>query len=320
MTSRRDPVPPRRSAPRQPATPVGRTVRQRAILTLTSSVIVFCLLGVAFVGYAYYQLNNRTTFAVKSLTPLSNSQANFLLVGVDSATGIDKTNPITNDRRDSANTDTIMILHLDQITGRGSLLSIPRDLYVPIAGTPYTDRINVARGLTNGRDALVKTIKAALNIDINHYVEVDFKGFLGIVNAVDGVPFYFAKPSRDANTGLNVERGCVTLDGAMALALVRSRHLEEQAADGSWAKDLSSDFGRIKRQQQFIRSLTKRALSKASGNPFTALQLLNGTLSAVGTSQTLSNDDLLSLAKRFKNLGPASLDTYTLPTDPMFTT
>ncbi len=305
------------SDPRGPSRPLKtkRTAGQFFVVALGSLVVLACVVGAVFVGFAWYKIDNRATFTVDSLTPQAKGAANFLIVGVDSAAGISKSNPITNQRDDSKNTDTIMVLRLDQSTGRGSLMSIPRDLYVPIAGTGATHRINWARGIS--KDTLVKTIKGALNIDINHYIEIDFKGFEDLVNAVDGVPVYFPKSVRDAHTGLAADAGCTTLSGGQALALVRSRYLEELGDDGQWHEDLSSDFGRIKRQQSFIRSLVKRALAAGTGDPITALQLLTSATGNIGTSSTLDNDKLVALARRFKSLGPGSLDTYSLPVDPI---
>ena len=79
----------------------------------------------------------------------------------------------------------MMILHVDAGGNRASVLSIPRDLYVPIAGTGKSNRINTA--YAGGPDRLIATIKSALDISINHYVEVNFDGFRGIVDAVGGL-------------------------------------------------------------------------------------------------------------------------------------
>ena len=305
-------MPDRREPSRAPRT--KRTGGQKLVVVLGSVVVLACLAGAALVGFAWYKVDNRTTFKVDSLTPQPKGAANFLVVGVDSDAGLSKSNPITNERDDSKNTDTIMVLRLDPSTGRGSLLSIPRDLYVPIADTGQTHRINYARGIS--KDALVKTVQSALGIPINHYIEVDFKGFQGLVDAVDGVPVYFPAAVQDGHTGLHADAGCTTLDGGQALALVRSRYLETLNSSGQWVADPTSDFGRMKRQQAFIRSLAARALSKGTGDPVTALQLLSSATGSIGTSSSLNNDQLVEIARRFRNLGPGSLDTYSLPVDP----
>ena len=106
-----------------------------------------------------------------------------------------------------------------------SCLSIPRDLWLPIAGTGSEDRINTA--YSNGRQTLIDTIQESLGIPINHYIEVDFSGFQRLVEAIGGVPMWFDTAMRDQHTGLVINgEGCVTLDGQQALALARSRSLE----------------------------------------------------------------------------------------------
>ena len=305
-------MPVSREVPRAPRT--QRSGGQKLVLVLGSIVVLACIAGAALVGFAWYKVGTRTTFKVDSLTPQPKGAANFLVVGVDSDAGVSKSNPITNEREDSKNTDTIMVLRLDPSTGRGSLLSIPRDLYVPIADTGQTHRINYARGIS--KDALVKTVQSTLGIPINHYIEIDFKGFQGLVDAVDGVPVYFPEAVQDGHTGLQAEAGCTTLSGGQALALVRSRYLETRNAAGEWVADPTSDFGRMKRQQAFIRSLAARALSKGTGDPIAALQLLSSATGSIGTSSSLNNDQLIEIARRFRNLGPGSLDTYSLPVDP----
>src|SRR5207302_9881453 len=88
--------------------------------------------------------------------------------------------------------DTMMILHIDTSEKKAAILSIPRDLNVQIAGTTRHDRVNAAfeDPAGHGADRLVQTIHDSLGITINHYMEVDFVGFKGIVDTVGGVNMY----------------------------------------------------------------------------------------------------------------------------------
>jgi len=139
--------------------------------------------------------------------------------------------------------DTIMVVRLDPATERAALLSLPRDLYLPISGTRGSARINSA--IQGGPARLVATITDALDIPIHHYLEVDFQGFRDLVDAVDGVPVYFPDPVRDRRSQLNIpDAGCVTLDPVQALAYARSRAFEVRR-DGHWEVDGSGDLGRI---------------------------------------------------------------------------
>src|SRR4029077_14112799 len=120
--------------------------------------------------------------------------------------------------------DTIMILHTDTSSGRTLLVSVPRDLWVPIAGHG-SSQINSA--FTIGPQTLVDTIQADLNVPIHHYVEVNFDTFRKMVDAIGSVPVLFPAPARDHFSDLNVPTaGCVHLNGAQALSFVRSRDLQ----------------------------------------------------------------------------------------------
>ena len=123
-----------------------------------------------------------------------------------------------------------------------------------------SNRINSA--YTKGNDVLINTVEQNLGIPINHFIDVDFYGFKDLVDALGGVTVYFDLPTA-TDAGLHVTQpGCVTLNGIDALAYVRSRHFSQEI-NGKWKEDQSSDFGRISRQQDFIR----RAASKAFARP-----------------------------------------------------
>src|SRR5918994_6813912 len=150
---------------------------------------------------------------------------NVLIVGTDSADGLPDDDPIRVGRDAGVRTDTIMLLRIDPASERASLLSVPRDLYVPIAGTRGSARINNA--IQGGPGRLVATVTDALDLPVHHYVEVDFAGFRELVDAIGGVPVYFPEPVRDLRSGLEVpEAGCITLDPAQALAYARARAYE----------------------------------------------------------------------------------------------
>ena len=102
-----------------------------------------------------------------------------------------------------------MIMRVDPTTDTVDMVSLPRDLWVPIAGTGESQRINTAYSSDDGRQRLIDTIQQDFGIPINHYIEVDFKGFQGVVDAIGGVPMYFDEPMRDDNSGLEHHRGRV---------------------------------------------------------------------------------------------------------------
>jgi LCP family protein required for cell wall assembly len=236
---------------------------------------------------------------------------NYLLVGVDNASGLASDDPVRRGRDDMSRSDTIMILRIDPSSRQAALLSLPRDLWVPIAGTDSNQRINTAidRG---GPRLLIRTINDYLGIPIHHYVQVDFASFQGLVEAVDGVPVYVPHPARDRQTGLNLPEGCVTLDPEQALAYVRSRHYEERI-DGDWVTDPSSDLGRIERQQDFIRRALSRAIDKGARNPRKLDRLINVGLDGITVDDALTANDIFRLGNRFRRFNPEDLVSYSVP-------
>jgi LCP family protein required for cell wall assembly len=215
-------------------------------------------------------------------------------------------------REDTLNTDTIMVLRVEPGSERASLVAFPRDLWVPIAGTSSKGKINSALSL-GGPERLIQTIQQNFGIPINHYVQVDFAGFKNLVSAIDGVPVYFPWPARDENTGLYVdEPGCITLDPDQALAFARSRYFQTYQ-DGRWQFDESSDFGRISRQQTFIRAAMKRAVAKGVRNPFTLNQLIGVGQQSVTLDNSLRTEQIVDLGMQFRDFDPDELDIYTVP-------
>src|SRR5687767_8612254 len=124
---------------------------------------------------------------------------NFLIVGSDDRTLL--TDPReeaaygTAQDTGSAKADTILVARMFPAQRRVAVVSFPRDLLLPIAGTGGSDRINTA--IEGGPGRLVDTLRDAYGIEIHHFVQIDFRGFKGLVNAVGGVEVPFASPVRD---------------------------------------------------------------------------------------------------------------------------
>jgi len=237
---------------------------------------------------------------------------NFLLVGSDSREGVDVGDPENASIGDEAEvsgqrSDTIMVLRREE-NGGASLLSLPRDLWVPIAGTDHSAKINSA--YNEGPERLVRTVTQALGIPIHHYVEVDFNGFTRLVDEIGGVRICVDNPAQDLNTGLRLNPGCQTLDGAQALAFARSRHYEE-FVDGDWRSDEEApDLARIGRQQLFIRTAVEKLLRRMRRNPLTV-----GNLIGVATESVRIDGDLdpVEAANALRAAAEEGLATYTLP-------
>ncbi|HVN51493.1 MAG TPA: LCP family protein, partial [Acidimicrobiales bacterium] len=159
-------------------------------------------------------------------------------------------------------------------------------------------------------------------IPINHYVEVNFESFRDVVNAIGGVPMYFADRMRDDNSGLDIERtGCVRLNGDQALSFARARHLQYYDTKlGEWVTDPTADLGRITRQQIFIRTVIGRAEAKARGlDIFATNDLVHSVVKNLKVDSSFTFTDMLGLLADYKAFDANNLQTYTLPVTPFVT-
>lgn len=245
--------------------------------------------------------------------------ANFLIIGSD-------TREFVDDPTDAARfgevgdasgqrSDTIMIAHVDPDSKSGFLVSIPRDLWVDI---PEVGGSKINAAFNYGPQRVVDTIQSNFDIEINHYLEVNFDGFRNLVGAIGEVPIYFPTPARDIQTGLLVEEaGCRDLNGEEALAYVRSREYQS-LVDGEWQTDGTADLGRIRRQQYFIRSLADEAVRVSVRNPLKIENILDKAIGNLRVDPDLGSGDLRGLINAFRDVDPAVLDMVTLPTEREF--
>ena len=296
-----------------------RSWQARVRIGIVAFVAVAILLTGSGYVYLQYQLGRIKRVAIPGLVEdnSNGSVMNVLLVGSDSrdnttgdiadATG--KGNAGTSGER----SDTIMVLHIDPEQERAAILSIPRDLYVPIGGNGNRDKINASYAV-GGPQLLIQTIKASLGIDINHYVEVGFESFAHIVDTVGGIKVYVDTPARDSMTGLDLPvAGCNQLDGYQALAFVRSRYYQT-FENGRWVSGTNSDIDRIARQQDFIRRMLRKAVSSGLSNPLTLNRLISIGVDNLTVDKQMSTKDITTVARRFRSVNPDTVDMLTLPT------
>jgi LCP family protein required for cell wall assembly len=236
---------------------------------------------------------------------------NLLVVGSDSRESLDAKDANRYGDVGGQRNDTTLVVRVEPDRRRVSMLSIPRDLVVPIAGTGTENRINAA--LTGGPGQLVTTIEQNFGIPIHHYVLIDFDGFRAIVDALGGIDVRFPYPSRDLKSGLDVnEAGCHHLSGGRALALARSRYFSYQL-DGVWHSDPWADLGRIRRQQAFLQALVAAALDRGLTNPVRANAFVGSLVHEVTKDRSLRVSEVIRTGAAFRSFRPSRLATYTLP-------
>jgi LCP family protein required for cell wall assembly len=240
---------------------------------------------------------------------------NYLLVGSDSREGVsadDEDYAIVGSEAavGGRRSDTIMVLRQEE-NGGLSLMSLPRDLWVEIAGTGHKERINTA--FNGGADRLIATVSQSLGIPIHYYVEVDFLGFKEIIDELGGVELCIGYPARDVKSGLALDAGCQVLDGVQALAYARSRTYEEWDGD-SWNVDGRADLGRIERQQLFIRAAIDGTLRRMQSDPFGAGDLINAVAGSVRIDERL--DPFEAAATLRSAVQDDGIRTFRLPVSP----
>jgi polyisoprenyl-teichoic acid--peptidoglycan teichoic acid transferase len=277
-----------------------------------SLLLVFMVLATtAGYGYVHYRFGQIRSVKVRGLHKAASGRPlNFLVVGSDSRAGLDDEGGRRYGDVGGQRNDVTLIVRVEPARKRVSLLSIPRDLVVAVAGGGQ-NRINAAFG--GGPGQLVQTIEQNFGIPINHYVLVDFDGFRAVVDALGGIDVRFPYPARDAKSGLNVaEAGCRHLTGGHALALARSRYFS-YFKDGAWRSDPWADLGRIRRQQAFLQALVETALAEGLTNPVRANAFIGSLVHEVTKDSALKARDVIRLAASFRSFRPSRLASYTFP-------
>jgi len=301
--------------------PKRRRKRNWLDRVLLAAVVAVALtlvaVGVGF-GYVQYRFDQVARVSVEHLKTTTTGQPfNVLVIGSDSRLGLSAADaahfgsPTTQTGQRS---DVVKIMHVDPATDQIAVLSIPRDSVTTVAGDTtgigQYNRINAT--YNNGPDQLVQTIENNFGIPINHVVQVDFAGFRGAVDAIGGIDLDFPYPAKDTYTGLDITTaGCQHLNGGYALAVARSRHYQYDE-DGYWQYDGTSDYGRIQRQNAFLKALINQAETKY--NPLTLNAFIGSVAQGVTIDSTFTVAELVSLAEDFHTFASSSLQTATLPT------
>lgn len=211
--------------------------------------------------------------------------------------GVDASNVRENSK--SSRTDTLMVATLNKDDKSVKLLSIPRDSYVYIPEVGYETKINHAHAY-GGTKATIDTVENLLDIPIDYYVKVNFEAFIDVVDAVDGisvdVPYEFTEQdSKDKAGAIHLLPGVQDLDGEQALALARTRKLD-------------NDVERGKRQQEIIKSVINKAVSVNSVLKYD--DIIEAVGSNMTTNMTFSEmKSFISYGTKGKNL---NFETLTL--------
>ena len=302
-----------------PDTPkTRRSWRQRSVLLLGVASTLGLIAMAGAIGYERWRLDQLETVDVSLVEPATGEAENYLIVGSDSREVVDADGANADVFFDGTEpggqrSDTLIIARIDPDEEQAQMLSIPRDLWVPMDIDEGFQRINAAYAVS--RQFLIDTIQDNFDIPIHHYIEVDFNGFTRLVDVIDGIPMYFDTAMRDLNSGLWINgEGCVNLDGEQALALARSRHLEYEQ-DGEWVSDDTGDLGRITRQQILILKAVEQGVRIDLTDPVRFDRVVSVGLENVGVDDGIGFDEVAGLIQRFQEVNDDTLATYSLPVE-----
>lgn len=322
---------------------VKKALRSKLRRRLTRSGIALGLAVVAVAGtisgYSLYRLHQIHRIAARNLTPPSATGGieDILLIGSTNRCAVKGLANFVQQCKQGVtgiNSDVVMIVRLDPRTHRITLLSIPRDTFVPDAraGGLY-NKIDAA--LADGPNQLAEAISQDFGIPINHFVELNFGTFANVVSALGGIQMYFPDRLFDANSDLNVTRtGCLHLNGVQALELVRSRHLyyftkgekvnyaaiRAAGLAGTYYTpssgghyDGSGDLGRITRVHLFVKALATEVAKRGLGNPITDNAIIGAIAPDLTVDSTLGNSEMLHLILDFRHANFGAVPELTAP-------
>ena len=288
-------------------------------LAVALSALVVVVSGTAYLGAQHFAgkiPRLRGVFPTGGPRPAHSAAGseNFLLVGSDNrdqlSKRLQKKYHLGHDA--GRRSDTMIILHVSKQRDRAVLVSLPRDSYVAMPA--YTDssghhhpaqhnKLNAAYSF-GGPRLTVATVEKATGIRIDHYVEINVVGFASMVDALGGIDVCLPQAANDPKSGLHLPAGRSHVGGVQGLAFVRAR---KTLGDGS-------DLGRIKRQQQFLGAMLRKALSLGILlNPSKLDNFLNAALKAVHVDGELSFGDLQTLALTMRHLDPKHVTFATVP-------
>ena len=290
----------------------------RTLTVLSVSVVLVSAISWIGLGHVSGSIKKIDVFGKLDKRPEKISTAqNYLLVGSDTREGLTK-EQLKLLRVGSTKTaaggrsDTMLLVHISKARDKAMIISLPRDSLVTIPAHRSSDGkkdIGVSKSKINaafawgGAPLLIQTVELATNLRIDHYVEINFAGFAGIVDALGGIQVCTKKDIDDPKSHLVLPAGVHTLNGVESLKYVRTRDF-----------DGLGDIGRMQRQQQFMSSVLRKATSTGVLlNPIKLVNFFNAAIATVKTDSGLNESDLLTLAKQLRNLSASKVRTLTVP-------
>ncbi|MFE7560697.1 LCP family protein [Kitasatospora sp. NPDC057500] len=279
------------------AEPPSRRRRTRRVLLWTLSTLLVLVIGgcgaLWWTAEHYASSVRRIPDAFPTVPesaqpkPVPGSGLNLLLVGLDARSDTPTTGSAAKApawRAGAARSDTMMLLHLSEDRRSATLVSLPRDTWVPVPGHGEA-KLNAAYSW-GGPALMTETVQNLTGIRVDHLAVIDWNGFRALTDAVGGVDITVPRTIEGVGEARAWEAGTHHMDGATALLYVRERY----GLPGG-------DLDRTKRQQNFLRALMLKVMDSGTlAGPARLGGLLGTVGEVVSVDDRLSNTDLFQLA------------------------
>ncbi|URZ06073.1 LCP family protein [Clostridium felsineum] len=225
-------------------------------IILVCCFVVLCIaIGVgSFFYVSLFSINTDSkNINVAAVKPKSNEAVNILITGID--TGRKESEFGDYSKRN----DAIMLLHYDPKDKSANLISVPRDTKVTYEGN--TKKINELSSI-GGPKYLVNAIKSNFGINVNYYIQLDYKGFQNIVDSIGGVNVTVNNnmnyDDSNGNIHIHLNKGeNQKLDGKKAEQFIRWEK------NNNSSENIDSDLARIRNQQQFVSAVVQNLKRKS---------------------------------------------------------
>ena len=275
--------------------------RRRVLLTVSGamSALVLLFAGSAWGLTSYVNDTIGRVNAGTAGTP-SGGPLNILLAGVDLRSGLtpQQQQELHVGHDVSSNSDTMMLIHVSADRSQVTVVSLPRDSWVQIPGQGM-NKINAAFGL-GGPQLMVKTVESSTGLTVNDFIQVNFLGFVKVIDALGGVNLCLPYSVNDSYSGLDLTAGVHHVNGLTALEYARDRH--------SFAL---SDLARIQDQQRLVASLLSEAISSGTlADPLKLSRFLQAAVAAVKVDQNLN---VTALADQLRGISSRNVTFMTVP-------
>ncbi|QHK19199.1 LytR family transcriptional regulator [Pseudarthrobacter psychrotolerans] len=306
---------------------LGSRSRMPAWLKVTTAVVTILVVGgLGFAGYWYLRFQSNITTAPLNAggtakTEDKSDRMQILILGSDTRDGANAEYGAVEDSTGYGKSDVMMLMDVSADNKRVSVISFPRDLLVdiPECTDQKTKRTYPARTGVMINEAMneagigcaVDTVNKLTGLQIDHFMMADFNAVKELSNAVGGVDVCISDAVYDPDSRLRLPKGTSSVKGEMALAFLRTRHA---FADGG-------DLGRIRAQQGFLSSLTRKIKDDGTlSDPSKMLTIADVVTKNLTVDEGLASvPSLVSIGSRLKDIDISKVAFVAVPTTPAVT-